>query len=87
MENHSTNALSMRSVRTKEREKYTWGISKSRGRSKSPRDPLKRLCWKYSKPGHFKKNCRSKSVERAKGSKDTLSTEEWGDLYLASTST
>ena len=63
------------------------------GRSKSPGDPLKRLCWKCSKPGHFKKNCRSKSVERGKGLEDTSSTkkksstEEGRDVYLASTGT
>jgi hypothetical protein len=75
MENHSTNALSVRTGCTKG-GKSTRGRSKSKGRSKSPRDPLKRLCWIYGKPGHFKKNCRSKSVKRGKGSKDTLSIEK-----------
>ena len=68
MESHSTDALSVRSGHTKERGKSTGGRSKFRGRSKSPGDPLKKLCWKCSKPGHFKRNCRSKSVERGKGS-------------------
>ena len=44
MENHSTNALSMRLGHTKERGKYTEGRSKSRGRPKSLGDPLKKLC-------------------------------------------
>ena len=38
-------------------------------------------------PGHFKKKCRSKSVERGKGLEDTSSTEEGGDVYLASIGT
>ena len=48
---------------------------------------------KCSKIGHFKKNYRSKSVERGKGSEDTSSIEnkssikEGGDVYLASKST
>ena len=58
MENHSTDALLVRSGRTKERGKSTGGRSKSRGRSKSPRDSSKRLCWKCGKPSHFKKKCR-----------------------------
>ena len=68
MESQSADALSVRLGHTKERGRYT------RGRSKSPRDPLKKVCWKCSRPGHFKRNCRSKSVERGKGSEDTSST-------------
>ena len=44
MENHSIDALSVRLGHTKERGRYTGRRSKSRGRSKSPGDPLKRLC-------------------------------------------
>jgi hypothetical protein len=44
MENHSTNALLVRSGRTKETGNSTGGRSKSRGRYKSTGDPLKRLC-------------------------------------------
>lgn len=93
MESQSTDALSVRSSRTKERGRYTRGRSKSRGISKSLGDPLKKVCWKCDKLGHFKRNCRSKSVERGKASKDTSSTEkkssteEGGYVYLASTST
>ena len=58
MENHSTNSLSVRSGHTKERGKSIGGRSKSRDRSKFLGDPLKRLCWKCSKHGHFKKNCK-----------------------------
>ena len=58
MENYSTYALSVRTGHTKERRKFIGERSKSRSRSKSPRDSLKKLCWKCDKPGHFKKNCK-----------------------------
>ena len=93
MESQNADALSVRSGRPKERRRYIGGRSKSRGRSKSPGDPLKTGCWKCGKPGHFKRNCRAKSVERGKGLEDTSSiekkpsSEEGGDVYLASTST
>ena len=54
---------------------------------------MKKLCWKCGKPFHFKKNCKSKSVEKRKGPEDNLSiekkssTKEGGDVYLDSTST
>ena len=67
MENHSFDSLSVISSRTKERGKYTRGRSKSRVRSKSLGDSLKELCWIFDKPGNFKKNCKSKSVEKGKG--------------------
>ena len=88
MENHSTNALSVRSCHTKERGKSIGGRSKSSDRSKSLRDSLNKLYWKCNKIGNFKKNCKSKSVEKGKGSEDTSSmekkssTEEGGDVYL-----
>ena len=44
LENHSTDALLVRLGRTKKRVKSTGWRSKSRGRSKSPRDSLKKLC-------------------------------------------
>ena len=91
--NHSIDALSVRPSCTKERGKYIGGRYKYRGRYKSLRDPLKKLWWKCGKPSHFKKNYRSKSVERGKGSTDNSSIEnksslnEGGDVYLDSTST
>ena len=88
MESQNVDALSVRSGRPKERRRYIGERSKSRDRPKSLGDPLKTGCQKCGKPGHFKRNCRSKSIERGKGPKDTSSTEkkpsseEGGDVYL-----
>jgi len=93
MENHSTNALLVRGCSKEGGNKYTVGRSKSRGGSKYPGNSLKNLYWKCGKVWHFKKDCRSKSVERGKGLDETppierkFSSKEGGDVYLASTST
>jgi hypothetical protein len=53
---------------------FSSGISKSKGRSKSPEKFVK-VCWRFGKQGHYKKHCRSK-VEKNKGSKESPSTKE-----------
>jgi hypothetical protein len=57
------------------RNKSSSGRSKSKGRSKSPGKFVK-VCWRCGKEGNYKKQCRSKSVERGKGFDDAPSTEE-----------
>ena len=82
----------MRLGHSKDRIKSTWWKSKSRVRSKSLGGSLKKLHWKCIKARYFKKNYRSKSVKRGKGSYDTSSikkksSKKGGDVYLDSTTT
>jgi hypothetical protein len=93
MDGPSTDALYVRG-RTQDMNpgKYSRGRSKYTGRSKSPGKSL-RKCWKRGKIGHYKKDCKSKKVDKPKGFDSTssikakTSTEEGGDVYLASTGT
>ena len=51
------------------------------------------MCWKCGKEGHFRRECKSKAPDKGKGSDDASSAEakttsdEGGDVYLASSST
>src|SRR5271168_194580 len=79
--------------RTEEKNKSSSGRSKSRGRSKSPGKPTKVVCWKCGKEGQFRRECKYKAPDKGKGSHDAPSAEakttsdEGGDVYLASSST
>jgi hypothetical protein len=93
MDGHSTDALLVRG-HTQDRnpsKPSRWG-SKYTGRSKSPGKYL-RKCWKCGKIGHYKKDYKSKKVEKPKGSDSTSSTEEKTsieegvDVNITSTST
>jgi hypothetical protein len=93
MDGHSTNALFVRGhTQDRNHSKPSGGRSKSTGRSNSLGKSL-RKCWKCGKTRNYKKDCKSKKVEKPKGFDSTSSTEvktspkEGGDVYLASTST
>jgi hypothetical protein len=93
MDGHSIDALFVRG-RTQDRNhgKSSRGRSKSIVRSKSPRKYL-RKCWKCGKTRIYRKDCKSKNVDKPKGFDSTssteakTSTEEGGDVYLTSTGT
>eukprot|EP00253_Pinus_taeda_P026198 PITA_26198 len=80
-------------LNNRNKNKSSSGRSKSRGRSKSPRKHVKVVCWKCEKERHYKRDCKSKALDKGKGSDDAPSAEvkatldEGGDVYLASSST
>eukprot|EP00253_Pinus_taeda_P030795 PITA_30795 len=94
MESQNGDALSIRGWSQKRnKNKSSSGRSKSRGRSKSLGKPVKAVCWKCGKEGNYKRDCKSKAHDKGKGSDDAPSAEakttsdEGGDVYLASSST
>jgi hypothetical protein len=76
----------------RDKRKFSFRKSKSKGRSKSPIQ-LMRRCWKCGKGGHYKRDCNLKEMEVSTGSEAKKSTErkvtpdKVGDVYLTSTST
>jgi hypothetical protein len=93
MDGHNTDALFVRGhMQDRNPGKTSGWRSKSTGRSKSLGKSL-RKCLKCGKTWHYKKDCKSKKVEKPNGSDTTsstevkTSTEERCDVYLASTST
>jgi len=94
MESQNGDALSVRGrFQKRNKNKSSSGRSKSRGRSKSPGKPVRVVCWKCGKEGHYKKVYKFKVPDKGKGSGDTPSakaktiSDEGGDVYLASSST
>jgi hypothetical protein len=76
----------------RDKGKFSGRNSKSKGRSKSLVQST-RICWKFGKVGHYKKDCMSRAMETSTRSYEKQSTErnmttdKGGDVYLASTST
>lgn len=94
MESQNGDALSVLGwLQNINKNKSSNGRSKSRGRSKSPRKPVKVFCWKCKKEGHYKRDCKSKAPNKGKEYNDPPSakvkttSDEGGDVYLASSST
>eukprot|EP00253_Pinus_taeda_P015564 PITA_15564 len=94
IESQNGDALSIRGCsQNKNKNKSSSGRSKYRERSKSPEKPVKVVCWKCGKEGHYKRDFKLKAPDKGKGSDDAPSAEakttldEGGDVYLASSST
>eukprot|EP00253_Pinus_taeda_P032608 PITA_32608 len=61
MESQNGDALFVQGwSKNRNKNKSSSGRSKSRGRFKSPGKPVKVVCWKCEKEGHYKRDCKSK---------------------------
>ena len=94
MESQNGDALSVRGQsQNRNKNKSSSGRSKSRGRSKSLGKPVKVVCLKCEKEGHFKRDCKFKDPDKGKGSDEApfsevkSTSDEGRDVYLASSST
>eukprot|EP00253_Pinus_taeda_P030234 PITA_30234 len=94
MERQNGDALSLQGwSKNRNKNNSSSGRYKSRGRSKSLGKPLKVVFWKCEKEGHYKRVCKSKAPDKGKGFDYAPSVEvkntsdEGGDVYLASSST
>eukprot|EP00253_Pinus_taeda_P023502 PITA_23502 len=65
MDNQNGDALSVRGrSQNRNKNKSSSWRSKSRGRSKSPGKPIKVVCWKCRKEGHFRRECKYKAPNK-----------------------
>lgn len=93
MESQTGDAFFVRGRSQNREKKSSSGRSKYRGKSKSLGKPVKVVCWKCGKEGHYKRDSKSKVPDKGKGPNDAPSVEvkttsdEGGDVYLASSST
>eukprot|EP00253_Pinus_taeda_P016989 PITA_16989 len=94
MESQNGDALSVRGqTHKKNKNKSSSGRSKSKERSKYPGKPVKVVCWKCEKEGHYKRDYKYEAPNKGKGSNEApfakvkTTLDEGGDVYLASSST
>ena len=92
MDSQNGDALSIRRrSQNINKNKSSSGRSKFRGRFKSP-GKVVNVCWKCRQEGHYKKDRTSKNPEKGKGYDDApfgetkTTSDEAGDVYLASRS-
>eukprot|EP00253_Pinus_taeda_P018277 PITA_18277 len=76
MESQNGDALFVRGwSQNRNKNKSSSWRSKSRGRSKYLGKPIKVVCWKCRKEGHYKMDCKFKSLDKGNGFDDFPSAE------------